>query len=454
MTVFIDRIDNKGKPMPSKCVLILLDGLGDRAFARLGHKTPLQVASTPTLDLLATRGSNGLFHASRLGEALPSEQAHFSLFGYEREDFPGRGPLEALGADIDFSPDDVAVLGHFIHAENENGRLRVASDKIKDPDDDVTAANEAVRSFRIDNVHITYHPVKGTFGVLIIKGKVAPFFTDSNPMADGRFISEIVPLESHRDDPKSIRAATALKQYLVHVWRSLGSLNVNRERRNKGLSPMNMMVTQRAGRLKEVAPFRHKLGMRGASIASGAVYKGMARYFGLAFVQTEDSADPAQDISSRITMAHTLLADHDFIHVHTKTPDQAAHTKNPDTKKAIIESLDKGIGKSIRPLLNDPDVLVAVTADHSTPSCGNLIHSGDPVPLLFVGDGVRRDTVTTFDEISAAAGCLDCVRGTEFMNLVLNFTNRIRLAGIRDGPSEQVFWPGDFTPFTLPKEYD
>ena len=81
--------------MPRTCVLLLLDGLGDRACAALDGQTPLQAAHTPWLDTLARRGANGLFHASSLGEPLPSENAHFAIFGYDMSGFPGRGALEA-----------------------------------------------------------------------------------------------------------------------------------------------------------------------------------------------------------------------------------------------------------------------------------------------------------------------------------------------------------------------
>ena len=71
-----------------KCVIILLDGLGDRSDPSLEHRTPLQVAQTPNLDRLAGAGACGLFHATHLGQALPSENAHFALFGYSRDEFP------------------------------------------------------------------------------------------------------------------------------------------------------------------------------------------------------------------------------------------------------------------------------------------------------------------------------------------------------------------------------
>lgn len=109
--------------MPSYCILILLDGLGDRSFSCLGYKTPLQAAHTPHLDTLARIGANGLFHADRPGMALPSENAHFSLFGYELYEFPGRGALEALGAGVEISVDDVAVLAHLASVKVKDNTL-------------------------------------------------------------------------------------------------------------------------------------------------------------------------------------------------------------------------------------------------------------------------------------------------------------------------------------------
>ena len=67
-----------------KILLVLLDGLGDRSYAELNDQTPLQAAAVPNLDRLAALGGNGMFHASFPGECLPSEMAHFLMFGYVR----------------------------------------------------------------------------------------------------------------------------------------------------------------------------------------------------------------------------------------------------------------------------------------------------------------------------------------------------------------------------------
>ena len=115
----------------------------------------------------------------------------------------------------------------------------------------------------------------------------------------------------------------------------------------------------------------------------------------------------------------------------------------------MIESLDAGLADSIQPLLDNEDVILVVTADHSTPSNGPLIHSGEPVPLLFHGPGVRRDKVDRFDEISVAGGALGTMRGDELMHMILNYTDRARLAGIHDTPEPREYWPGDYASFTV-----
>ena len=65
--------------------------------------------------------------------------------------------------------------------------------------------------------------------------------------------------------------------------------------------------------------------------------------------------------------------------------------------------------------MDDPEVLLVVTADHSTPSSGPLIHSGESVPLTFYGRGVRRDRVSLFNEVDVAGGASGGVRGKELM---------------------------------------
>jgi 2,3-bisphosphoglycerate-independent phosphoglycerate mutase len=138
-----------------------------------------------------------------------------------------------------------------------------------------------------------------------------------------------------------------------------------------------------------------------------------------------------------------------YSHVHTKAPDEAAHAKEPAAKCRVIEALDRGIGTVLDDLMAEPELLIVVAADHSTPSSGPLVHSGEPVPLVFHGPGIRRDRVDGYDEICAAGGALGLVRGRELMYLILNHLDRAKLQGIMDTPADQPYWPGRYDPLRV-----
>lgn len=434
--------------MPRACVLLVLDGLGDRSHPMLGGLTPLQAAATPHLDAIAAAGANGLYHASFPGQALPSENAHFAMFGATPEEFPGRGYLEALGLGLSPGPDDVCLLAHFCNVVVENGCLRLWRDKPERPSpEDAAALFKAVADFTFESVTVRLTPDKGLFGVLTMTGDVSPEVTDTNPMVDGLFLPEPEPMAGAGQ--AAARTARALKAYLLHTRRVLCAHPVNAAREKAGLTPINALVSQRAGKKRPMPSFGQRFGLRPASIAAGTLFTGIAKALGFDLLAVRDTADPGADLAKRLRLAARAVADYEFLHVHTKAPDEAAHTKDPLAKKAVIEALDAAIGRAAGPLLADPDVLFAVTADHSTPSSGPLIHGGEPVPLCLHGQGQRVDAVTRFDEIAAAAGCLGPVRGAQLPYLILNGLERARLAGIRDTPAPPACYPGPVTPFRL-----
>ncbi len=442
--------------MPDTCLLMILDGLGDRGHDALDGQTPLQAATTPTFDALAAAGCNGLYHPGLVGRAMPSELAHFLLFGYPEQDFPGRGALEALGAGIPLGPQDVAVMARFVHVEEQGGALRLLEDTPKDvSDQELAALAAALPEMEILGLHLRHEHIQGLHGLLLLRpaGQIpSPLVTDTNPIRDGAMLIEPRPLAEAGSDPAPRHTAAVLKEYLVHCHRLLAEHPVNLRRRERGLSPLNALATQRAGRLRPVRGFTERYGLGAACLASGNLFRGLALHLGMEFIEAEDDPDPTRELAQKLELARDALQRYDFIHLHTKAPDKAAHTKNCRRKRDVISALDRGASELLPALAQDPGLLLAVTADHSTPSCGALIHSGEPVPLLLHGQGVRRDTVAAFDEISAAAGGLGLLRGAELMLMLLNHLDRARLAGLRDCPEtfeDAPAWPGTYEPFSL-----
>lgn len=435
--------------MASKCVLIVLDGLADRSFKVLGHKTPLQAARTPTLDALASRGATGMFHADRVGIPLSSQDAHFSIYGYEPHEIPKRGVLEAVAAAVDVGPRDVSMLARLVAASNESHCLRIVDRRPPATEEELAGLMAHVDTYESGGILFRFTQVSLHEGILVLKGDVSPQITDTDPLCNGLFMPEIRPWAEASADPAAARTAAALRDYLVWAHRKLCSHSINLARERRGAPPLNAFITHLADRPRTMESFRDRWGFTALSISPKLVQWGVAALLGMDSRRVRDSLKPGVDIAERITTATESLSACDWIHVHSMAPDQAAHTKNPVTKVSVIEALDKGIGRSIDMLLQNPEVLVVITADHSTPSSGGLVHSGETVPLLMLGEGIRRDGVECFDEVQCAQGALGQLRGKELMFLIVNHLDRAVLRGIRHSPEYRDYWPSRYEPFRL-----
>lgn len=426
--------------MPSRCILILLDGLADHSHPELGGLTPLAAAHTPVMDYLVSQGAAGHYCPGPMGVANPSEEAHFALFGYEDRHFPGRGVLEALGAGLKVNPAEVYVLARLSCLEDRAGELWVRQYK---PTGDAALAAELmaeVTPFSHQGLEITWQGVKGLSGLLRITGPASRLVSDTSPLGQGRLVQKAMPLDEAQGDrarlERARNTAEAVNRLIVRAYETWPG-------------PINGILTQRPGRLLSAPRFAERWGLRAATISAGVLYQGIGRYLGMAAMADPDTGEPGLDLARRLQKARELLADHQFVHVHSKAPDQAGHAKDPGGKKRVIEELDQALGSGLGPLLDDPETLVVVTADHATPSSGPLVHSGEPVPLLAKGLGVWQDQVKHFDEVSCAGGCLGRLQGVDFMRLVLNWLGMARLQGTRDGAADCPYWPGPVQPLEI-----
>lgn len=432
-----------------RCILLLLDGIGDRSHASLGGQTPLQAAHTPHLDHIASQGMTGLYHAHLQGAALPSELAHFLMFGYRVEEFPGRGVVEALGEGLDIRENDVALLARVFSVSKEGQTLVL---RHENPDLDRECCrifHRAIRCFSSHGIEAEFLPAGGIAGILRLRGGVSRWVTDSNPLVEGRRLMEVAPLRAYQDDPRACNTARFLNEYLRWSHRTLARHALNEKRLREGLPPINAVGTQRAVMMTRTLPsFTDRWGLKGLLIASGAVYHGLGRVIGMESRRVNDTSDPGRDLRERLQMA-CRATEYDFVHVHTKVADEAGHKRDPLLKKRVIESIDQALAWAVGEIVPDDDILFLVTADHSTACSGTMIHTGETVPLVMAGKYVRRDDVKTFDEVSCASGGLGCVRGRELMYLVLNFLDRGKMWGLMDSPDDQPFTPGRWTPLRV-----
>ena len=162
--------------MVSRSVVIVLDGLGDRAYRELDNMTPLQVAGYPAHGRASTRGINGMFHADRVGMAFSSQDAHYSLFGYEWSEMPRRSVLEAVAAGIKLAPEDVAVLARLVTADEENGTLMIKNRLPRASPEEMAAVMAEIDTFESAGISFRFTQVNKLRGHSGHQRQCVPFY--------------------------------------------------------------------------------------------------------------------------------------------------------------------------------------------------------------------------------------------------------------------------------------
>jgi 2,3-bisphosphoglycerate-independent phosphoglycerate mutase len=387
-------------------VLFLLDGLADRAHDAFGGKSGVEGAATPNLDRLCARGSCGVLYAVGPGRAPSSEVAHWSMLGYRPDEFPGRAVFEALGRGQDVDAAHVFAYAALRPAERRDDGWWLTGRP--DPDRDAQEAERLVAlcdDITVDGLRFSLTHVWRGEAVLRIEGGADERVTDT----DSFFRAWYPVLRPQPVVPEAARTARACEEWTREVMRRLDG-----ER-------FNLITLKWFGRPHAVPSFRERHGLAGTFAAESAFLRGLGRCVGLS---------PVEHPHIDVRLVHDRLdAGDTFVYVHDKRVDEAGHTKDPNTKREAVELLDDAFTD-----LPTDRAIVCVTGDHATPASPNVIHSGDPVPFVVAGPGVRADRVTEFGEATCAEGILGHLRGPDMMPVLLNAADRPLFLGSRPTP--------------------
>jgi len=398
-------------------LLLLLDGLGDRAHEVLGGRTGNEAAQTPDLDRLAMGGSCGLIYAVGPGRAPSSEVAHWSMLGYRPDEFPGRAVFEALGRGQEVSDEHVFAYAALRPAERKEDGWWLTGRP--DPERDAEEAQrliERCNGIEVDGLAFSLEHVWRGEAVLRISGGADERVTDT----DAFFRDWYPMLRPQPVVPEAERTARACEEWTREVMRRLEG-----ER-------FNVITLKWFGRPRPVSSFLERHGLHGTFVAASAFLRGLAIAVGLGAVAAPETEDVAGDLASRLELARERLdAGDTFVYVHPKATDAAGHTKDPREKLRTIELVDSALAD-----LPTDRAIVCLTGDHATPASPNVIHSGDPVPFVLAGPGVRADRVERFGEADCATGILGQLRGPDMMPVLLNAADRPLFLDSRPTPFE------------------
>ena len=373
-----------------KYALILGDGMADYPVPALGGRTPLEVADTPAMDLLAKTGKVGLVKTVPDGYKPGSDVANLGALGYDAKVcYTGRSPLEALSMGIDMKEDDVALRTNLVTlSEEENFEDKTMKDY--SAGEITTAEARELVAFlqeKLGDERFSFHPgVSYRHCLIIAHGSTDMQLTPPHDIS-GKRIGEHLPKGDFAAELTAlIKRANAL----------LSEHPINKKRVLNGQNPANSIWFWGQGTRPALENFEQRYGLKGGMVSAVDLLKGIAKGAGMKSVDVEGATGTlSTNFAGKAKAACDLLdGGCDFVFVHLEAPDECGHQGDLEGKIKAIECVD---GKILAPVLehlraSGEDFAVMVMPDHFTP-VSLLTHSREPVPFLMyasfriLGDG-------------------------------------------------------------------
>ncbi|MGC8936779.1 MAG: 2,3-bisphosphoglycerate-independent phosphoglycerate mutase [Candidatus Methanomethylicaceae archaeon] len=413
---------------------ILLDGLGDLPVKSMGDKTPLEASNHPNMDSLAKRGISGIVYTVGKGIAPESDVAVISMLGYDPiKTYTGRGPIEVFGSGMVMENGDLAVRCNFATVDDNLNIIDRRVGRSLSTGEARVLAETINHTLTLESHPATFE-FRSTVGhraVLLIKSEEGPLsgnITNTDPAyqrmeglstASTDFVNRVMKCEPLDGSDEARRAADLLEEFTKKSHEILKDHPVNLIRQREGKPPANMVLSRDAG--SSLPNFQHikdKYGREFASMVEMPVERGIALLCGMDLVELPlPTGDHALDYKKRAELASELVDTYGAVYVHIKGPDEPAHDGNCEGKKRAIERIDEHFFGNLD--LDLSKIVIAVTSDHATP-CALKAHSGDPVPLMVAGGGIKKDGTEAFGESQCAKGSLGTMNGQEVLSKILS----------------------------------
>lgn len=370
---------------------MVLDGAAD-----LGEQTPYQTAKKPNMDSLAKNGMCGLIDVG-YERRVDSDFGYLNLLGcYSKEEYPGRGYLEALGVGMRPEENEICIRANFATLNKEGN---ITDRRAGREETGLEELTEKLDGMEIDGIHFEVKKSAGHRIVILMKGEnLSKEIVPNDPYAVNVPLPQIKP-----KTPGAKFTASVLNKFVFKTSKILSEDPVNTKRK----IPTNVILIRNVGVKRETQSFRERFGMSGCCIAGIPIAKGISCYLGMD-MSTVPGANgmPDTNLEGKMKEAIDCLKKYDFVWLHINGADILSHDAKREEKAKFIEKIDKNLGDVLKKI-NTKETVIIITSDHRTDSevgFKHYRHQPDPVPTIISGNGIRKDRIEKFDEVSCAGG--------------------------------------------------
>jgi len=391
-----------------KYIVLIGDGMADYPIPELENKTPLQVANTPNMDLVAKKGISGT--VKTIPDNMPpgSDVANLSVIGYDPSIYyTGRGPLEAGSMGIKLEKNEVAYRCNIVNVES-GIMIDYSSDHISSAE-----AGELIEFIdeKLGSEEIRFNAGVSYRHLMIHKDGSKSLQCTPPHDITGKKYEEYLPKGGGQD----------IIRFLMDS--SLAILEdhpVNKKRIKENKRPGNMIWPWGQGLAPDMPTFAEKYGITGAVISAVDLVKGIGYYAGLDIIKVPGVTGYLDtNYLGKAEYALEALQGRDFVLIHVEAPDEAAHAGDINSKIKAIEDFDSKVVGTILNGIEGREFMLLVLPDHLTPiSVKTHVHG--PVPFAVCGTEIKKDNIDSFCESCAASSKIQFSRGYELLSYLIS----------------------------------
>ncbi|NLX25174.1 MAG: cofactor-independent phosphoglycerate mutase [Lentisphaerae bacterium] len=382
-----------------KYVVLVGDGMGDYPVDALGGMTPLQAAKIPTIRRIAGLGETRLVQTVPEGMPPGSDVANLALLGYDAaQNYTGRAPIEAAGAEIVMEASEVAFRCNLVTVE-DGVMVDYSAGHITTEE-----AHLLVESLQeqLGRTGLTFHPGVQYRHLLVWDGAPAGCRCVPPHEISDKPVEEFLPTGERQDE---LRTLMELSKEV------LADHPVNKKRIAEGKKPATQIWLWGQGNAMQLESYKTLYGLDGGVISAVDLLKGIAKLAGLEAPDVVGATGFLDtNYQGKVDAALEILERKDFVYVHIEAPDECGHMGDAQKKTFAIEEFDAKVCAPILQWLEErgePYTLILCT-DHRTPVALKG-HTAEPVPMAVLRGPVGDiEAQAAFDE-KVNGGSVQCM---------------------------------------------
>lgn len=372
-----------------KYVILQGDGMPDHKLPELDGKTPLEVARTPNLDMIAK-------HAQMFGmvktipDPLPpgSDVGNLTVLGYDpMVYYTGRSPLEAASIGVNLEQGDVTLRCNLVTLEDENGSAIMedySAGHISSEE-----ASEIISGLQkeLDLNSFTLHPGVSYRHLLVWPGGNMSINTTPPHDISGKPVEAYLP---------SGEGAQKLNELIEKSREILKDHPVNKKRIEEGKNPANSIWLWGQGTAPKMPTFKELYGLTGSVISAVDLVKGIGIYAGLEVINVPGATGYLDtNYEGKVDYALDSLERLDLTMIHIESTDETGHVGKAELKIQAIEDFDgRVVGRVLEGIKRFDEYRILVMSDHPTP-IDLRTHVNEPVPFAIYDSrdqGLKNDS--------------------------------------------------------------